>query len=134
MRSARARTGRRRAIVVVWDDWGGFYDHVPPPLIDQWGGLGFRVPMLVISPYAAIGSGSQGGYVSHTPYEFGSILRFIEDDFKLGSLGRTDARATSIVDCFDFTQQPRKFKPIPSSLGRSYFLRRRPSQLPVDTE
>lgn len=122
------------AIVVVWDDWGGFYDHVPPPLTDHWGGLGFRVPMLLISPYALKGTGSQGGYVSHTQYEFGSILRFIEDDFNLGSLGRTDARANSIVDSFDFTQQPRKFQQIPSSLKRRYFLHRHPSTIPVDTE
>ena len=122
------------AIVVVWDDWGGFYDHVAPPLTDHWGGLGFRVPMLVISPYAVKGSGSKGGYISHTPYEFGSILRFIEDDFSLGSLGRTDARATSMVDCFDFTQSPRKFVQIPSSFSRRYFEHRRLSTVPVDTE
>ncbi len=47
---------RTTAIVIVWDDWGGFYDHVTPPLFDEWGGLGFRVPMLVISPYAREGS------------------------------------------------------------------------------
>ncbi|HVN69037.1 MAG TPA: alkaline phosphatase family protein [Candidatus Binatia bacterium] len=122
------------AIVVVWDDWGGFYDHVPPPFQDQWGGLGFRVPMLVISPYAVMGTNSQGGYISHTQYEFGSILRFMEDTFALGSLGKTDARATSIVDCFDFTQSPRSFVEIPSSHSREYFLRQKPSYLPVDDE
>ena len=67
------------AIVVVWDDWGGFYDHVPPPFFDRWGGLGFRVPLLIASPYARQGSSRYGGYVSHTQYEFGSILKFIED-------------------------------------------------------
>ncbi|MGA2760491.1 MAG: alkaline phosphatase family protein, partial [Candidatus Cybelea sp.] len=89
------------AIVVVWDDWGGFYDHVPPPFQDSWGGLGFRVPMIVISPYA-LGGGSVN-YVSHTQYEFGSILKFIEGTFGLGSLDTTDERATSMVDCFDFS-------------------------------
>jgi len=122
------------AIVVVWDDWGGFYDHVPPPFFDQWGGLGFRVPLLIVSPYAREAIPSQPGYISHTQYEFGSILRFIEDTFNLGSLGTTDARATSIIDSFDFTQPPRSFTTIPSSHDKSYFLHQRPSHEPVDTE
>src|SRR5579863_6920592 len=62
------------AIVIVWDDWGGFYDHVPPAFHDNYGGLGFRVPMLVISPY------TRRGYIDHTQYEFGSILKFVEDN------------------------------------------------------
>jgi phospholipase C len=122
------------AIVVVWDDWGGFYDHVPPPFFDAWGGLGFRVPMLVISPYARETSSSQPGYISHTQYEFGSILKFAEETWNLGSLGTTDARATSIVDCFDFTQSPRPFTAIPSSYSRAHFEREVPSGKPVDTE
>ncbi len=122
------------AIVVVWDDWGGWYDNVAPPITDHWGGLGFRVPMLVVSPYTVVGSGSQGGYISHTPYEFGSILKFIENNWGLGTLGKTDKRATSIVDCFDFTQSPRKFAKIPSSLTQTYFKHRRISEVPVDTE
>ena len=120
------------AIIVVWDDWGGFYDNVPPPFQDDWGGLSFRVPMIVLSPYA-LGGGSPN-YVSHTQYEFGSILKFIERTFGLGSLGTTDQRATSIVDCFDFTQQPRLFTVIPSKYGRSYFIHRGPTHVPVDTE
>jgi phospholipase C len=122
------------AIVVVWDDWGGFYDNAPPPFFDTWGGLGFRVPMLVVSPYAREATPSQPGYISHTQYEFGSILKFIEDTFNLGSLGTTDQRANSIVDSFDFTQPPRSFTQIPSSYSKSYFMHQRPSALPVDTE
>ena len=122
------------AVVVVWDDWGGFYDNWAPPFHDEWGGLGFRVPMLVVSPYAREASPSQPGYISHTQYEFGSILKFIEDTFNLGRLGTTDSRATSIEDCFDFTQPPRTFQAIPSSLSKRYFLQRRPSYQPVDTE
>lgn len=121
------------AIVIVWDDWGGFYDHEPPPFLDNWGGLGFRVPMLIVSPYARETS-SQPGYISHTPYEFGSILKFIEGTWSLGSLGTTDVRATSIADCFDFTQQPRTFAVIPSRYSRAYFERRKPSRRPVDNE
>jgi phospholipase C len=122
------------AIVIVWDDWGGFYDHVPPAFFDNWGGLGFRVPMMVVSPYAREAVPSQPGYISHTQYEFGSILRFIEDNWTLGSLNTTDQRAASIVDCFDYTQHPRAFQQIPSSRSRGYFLRQPPSFKPVDSE
>jgi phospholipase C len=94
------------AIIVVWDDWGGWYDGVAPPQVD-YAGLGFRVPMIVISPYA------KAGYVSHTQYEFGSIIRFVEDVWHLGHLGTTDTRSTSIGDVFDYTQKPLKFTPIP---------------------
>ncbi|MGA9419584.1 MAG: alkaline phosphatase family protein [Candidatus Cybelea sp.] len=122
------------AIVVVWDDWGGFYDHVKPPLTDHWGGLGFRVPMILISPYARETYPSTPGYVSHTQYEFGSILKFIENTWGLGSLGTTDKRANSIVDCFDFTQPPRAFTEIKATYSRSYFLHQPYSYQPVDSE
>jgi phospholipase C len=114
------------AIVVLWDDWGGFYDHVPPPSGGSFGGFGFRVPMLVVSPYA------KKGYVSHTQYEFGSILKFIEDNWKLGRLGTTDVRANSIQDVFDFGQPPRPFSVIPAKYSRSFFLRQAPSNRPLD--
>jgi phospholipase C len=116
------------AIIIVWDDWGGFYDHVPPPFFDTAGGLGFRVPMIVVSPYVPAGT------ISHTQYEFGSILKFIEGTFKLGSLGTTDVRAKSIGNVFDFKQSPRTFTPIPSRKSVNYFLREPPSGNPVDTE
>jgi phospholipase C len=115
------------AVVVVWDDWGGWYDHVAPPQLD-YTGLGFRVPMLVVSPYA------KAGYVSHTQYEFGSILKFVEDTFDLGRLGTTDKRATSISDVFDFNAAPRKFKPIRAKYSKTFFEHQRPSNSPVDTE
>lgn len=108
-------------IVVLWDDWGGFYDNVPPPIHDGWGGLGFRVPMMILSPYAIAGSGS-GGYISHTQYEFGSILKFIENNWSLGSLGTTDTRANSIDDVFNYSQTPRKFNSISSKHDARYFL------------
>jgi phospholipase C len=92
------------AIVLFWDDWGGWYDNVPPREID-YTSLGFRVPMVVISPYA------KPGVVSHTIYDIGSILKFVEQTFGLGSLGTTDATANSIGDVFDFTQAPAAFKP-----------------------
>ena len=102
------------AIFVTWDDWGGWYDHVPPPQLDQMG-LNFRVPLLVISPYA------KHGYVSHVQHEFGSILKFTEENFGLPSLGQSDARADDLSDCFDFTQTPAPFQPIAALKPRSYF-------------
>jgi len=122
------------AIVVVWDDWGGFYDSVAPPFSDHWGGLGLRVPMIVISPYAREQVSGTPGYISKTPYEFGSILKYVEETFNLSSLGTTDKRATSIGDSFDYSQPPRAFTPIPSDHDKAYFLHRPPSGLPVDEE
>lgn len=87
------------AVVVVWDNEGNgqHYDDVAPPQLDD-AGLGFRVPMIVISPYA------KRHYVSHTQYEFGSLLKFIEENWSLPPLGgyATDQRANSVADMFDF--------------------------------
>jgi phospholipase C len=92
-----SRYWKRAAVVVVWDTPGdgNFYDDVAPPQLDTMG-LGFRVPMIVVSPYA------KRHFVSDTRYEFGSILKFIEENWSLGSLGATDRRAHSIDDMFDF--------------------------------
>ncbi|MBV8196946.1 MAG: hypothetical protein JO263_02315 [Candidatus Eremiobacteraeota bacterium] len=113
-------------IIVLWDDWGGFFDHVAPvQFTDKFGGLGFRVPCLIVSPYAIAGQGSEGGRVSHTQYEFGSILRYIEDNFRLGRLHTTDTRANSIGDVFDYNASPRAFAPIASQYSIRYFEKRR---------
>jgi phospholipase C len=120
-------------VIVVWDDWGGTYDHVPPPQIDGQG-LGIRVPMLLVSAYARQTSQSQPGYISHTQYEFGSILKLIENNWGLGTLGRSDLRSNSLLDCFDFSQAPRQFTPIGAKYSKSYFQKRPPSNLPVDTD
>ncbi|MBV8344654.1 MAG: hypothetical protein JO190_06635 [Candidatus Eremiobacteraeota bacterium] len=126
------------AIILLWDDWGGWYDNAPPPQLD-YRGLGIRVPCLIISPYSRETSPSHPGYVSHTQYEFGSILRFIEETFNLPYIGPadkgyTDARAASLDDSFDFTQTPRAFVPIQVKYPRSRFLHEPPSNEPVDTE
>jgi phospholipase C len=92
------------AIFIFWDEWGGWYDHVPP-VYEDYDGLGFRVPMLIISPYA------KQNYVSHVQYEHGSMLRFAEDEFGLPAMSAADARANSpAADAFDFTQKPRPFQ------------------------
>ncbi len=114
------------AIFVMWDDWGGLYDHVAPPHVDD-DGLGFRVPLLVISPYA------KHGYVSHVRYEHGSILKFAEDVFGLGRLAASDARANSpALDCFDFAKPPRAFAPIDAPQKATFFLNRRDDLRPPD--
>jgi phospholipase C len=87
------------AIFLVWDDFGGLYDHVVPPNVDNFG-LGLRVPLLIISPYA------KPGYVSHTVYEFSGVLRFIEETFGLPNLGNRDATTNDMMDSFDFSQNP----------------------------
>ncbi len=102
------------AIFVSWDDWGGFYDHVVPPVVDELG-YGLRVPGLVISPYA------KTGYIDHQVLSHDAYLKFIEDDFLGGQRldpatdGRPDPRPSvrenavpgDLVNDFDFTQAPR---------------------------
>jgi phospholipase C len=117
------------AILIVWDDWGGWYDHVAPPGERASGGLGFRVPLIVVSPYA------KAGYISHNQYEFGSIIKFIENNWGLPRLGTTDVTAPDFTDdFFDFNQKPRAFEPIAAKYSESYFLHQRPSYRPVDNE
>jgi phospholipase C len=104
------------AIFLAWDDWGGFYDHVKPPVVDRQG-YGLRVPGLVISPYA------RRGYVDHQTLSFDAYLKFIEDDFLGGRRidPRTDGRPDPRPDVrenarilgdlardFDFRQKPRR--------------------------
>jgi phospholipase C len=104
------------AVIVFWDDYGGWYDPEAPAYVD-YDGLGLRIPMLVISAYA------KKHHVSHVHYEHGSILKFVEDQFGLPRLSASDTRATSIEkDCFDFNQPPRTFKMIPSAYDKRYFL------------
>jgi len=103
------------AIFLSWDDWGGFYDHVAPPAVDQ-NGYGLRVPGLVISPYA------RRGYIDHQVLSSDAYLKFIEDDFLGGDRlnpatdGRPDPRPDvredepilgTLDQDFDFSQLPR---------------------------
>jgi phospholipase C len=102
------------AIFVSWDDWGGFYDHVKPPVVDGEG-YGIRVPGLVISPYA------RSGYIDHQSLSSDAYLKFIEDDFLGGQRlnpktdGRRDSRPDvrenakilgNLANDFDFNQEP----------------------------
>jgi phospholipase C len=103
------------AIFITWDDWGGWYDHVAPTVINSYE-YGFRVPLIVVSPYA------KSAYVSHVTHDFGSILKFIEQNFGLPSLGYADAPADNFSDCFDFSQTPLTFQTIPAALDANFFL------------
>jgi phospholipase C len=91
-------------IVMTWDDFGGFYDHVAPPKLDYIS-LGIRVPTIIISPYA------RPHYIDHKLMEFDSILKFIENDFGLPPLTSRDREASSILSSLNFKQ--RRLKPLP---------------------
>jgi phospholipase C len=103
------------AIFITWDDWGGWYDHVAPPIYNSYE-YGFRVPLIVVSPYA------KAHFVSHERHDFGSILRFIEENFYLPTLGYADSRADDLSDCFDFNRAPLIFHTISAPLTEKYFL------------
>ena len=107
------------AIFIFWDDYGGWYDPEPPAKVD-YDGLGMRIPMLIVSAYA------KNGYVSHTHYEHGSILKFVEETFGLASLAASDKRATAPDDAFDFNKPARKFQTVPSVHGIDYFMHQPP--------
>ena len=107
------------ALFIFWDDSGGWYDPEPPAYLknSDYDGLGYRLPLLIISPY------TKEGVVSHTHYEHGSILRFVEETFGLKALAASDKRANSPDDAFDFSQAPRAFVPIKAPYDAGYFMR-----------
>jgi phospholipase C len=88
-------------VFLTWDDFGGFYDHVAPPHVDNFG-LGPRVPLLIISPWA------KSGYIEHNILEFSSVLKFIEDRFDLDRLTERDEKSNDLFDAFDLTDRPRQ--------------------------
>lgn len=93
------------AVFLTWDDWGGFYDHVEPPVLEKWADdtpfrLGHRVPCTVVSPYV------KAGYISHQQHSHLSLLKFVETLFALEPLTERDAQASDMLDCFDFAQPP----------------------------
>jgi phospholipase C len=110
------------AIIITWDDWGGWYDHVAPKVVDDgvsWGSgyvYGFRVPLVVVSPYA------KAATIDHTTHDFGSVLKFVETTFNLPSLNYADAPADDLSSCFTMTQTPIKFQTIPAALDAAHFI------------
>jgi phospholipase C len=110
------------AVVITWDDWGGWYDHVPSPILNSPQGgyqLGFRVPLVFVSAY------TPAGYISNLQQDFGSILRFIEHNFGLGegALGYADRRATTdLTDYYNLGSSPRKYQHIQTGKSAADFL------------
>jgi phospholipase C len=110
------------AIIVTWDDWGGWYDHEPPPrrrypYSDYE--FGFRVPLLVVSAY------TPAGYIDNQKYDFGSILRFVQQNFGVteGALGFADARSQNdLTSFFMGSNSPRTFKVIKSPKDANFFI------------
>lgn len=86
-------------IILTWDDYGGFYDHVRPPSLDSLG-LSFRVPTIIISPFA------KPGFIDHTQYSFESIMKLIEWRYNLPSLTTRDAQANNLLPALNFNQPP----------------------------
>jgi phospholipase C len=92
-------------IVVAWDDFGGFYDHVAPPRPDIMG-MGPRTPALIISPWTKHGDNPLGGSIDHTTYEFSSVLRLMELAFHVPAMTERDGQANPLLGAMDYTQQP----------------------------
>ncbi|MGA2502736.1 MAG: alkaline phosphatase family protein [Anaerolineales bacterium] len=97
----RSSVWNSSAFMVLYDDWGGWYDHVVPPQVDAYG-YGLRVPALLVSPFA------KAGYIDNTQLDFTSVLKFIEDNWKVASLSTRDAAANNFLGAFNFSQAPRQ--------------------------
>jgi phospholipase C len=97
---ARSAYWESSAFLLLYDDWGGWYDHVPPPQVDEHG-FGFRVPALLVSPYA------KRGAIDSTQLDTTSVLKFIEENWGIAPLTERDARANNFMTAFDFKGKPR---------------------------
>lgn len=97
----RSYAWEKSAFLLVYDDWGGWYDHVVPPQVDEYG-YGFRVPAIMVSSYA------KRGHIDSTVLDFTSILKFIEENWDLEPLTERDANANSLASAFDFSMSPRE--------------------------
>jgi len=106
----RSSSWKDSAFMWTYDDWGGFYDHVRPPKVDRRG-YGFRVPALLVSPYA------RRGQVNSTTLDYTSMLKFIEENWRLKPLAERDARANSIASAFDFSSPAREAVLLPATRG-----------------
>jgi phospholipase C len=124
------------AILITWDDWGGFFDHVAPPSQGQpngWGVsyvYGFRVPLLVVSAY------TPAGYVDNDTHDFGSILKFAEHNFNLGLIGPgfyADAYADDLSAFFTLTT-PRPFSAIAAPIKAQAFIQSKEPQTAPDND
>ncbi len=110
------------AFLLLYDDWGGWYDHVTPPQIDKYG-YGLRVPGILASPYAIQGK------IDHTQLDFTSVLKFIEYNWGVPSLAYRDANANNFLSAFDFSQTPRQPVFLLSSLAPPPAVKKDPSKI-----
>ena len=110
------------AVVITWDDWGGWYDHVPPTVLSQPEGdyqYGFRVPLVFVSAY------TPQGYINNTRHDFGSVLRFMEHNFGIeeGLLNFADARAKSnLTGFYDLSRPLRPYVSVSAPKDANFFL------------
>lgn len=122
------------AILITWDDWGGWYDHKPPASLPAPQGgyqLGFRVPLIVVSAYTPV------QLVDNTQHDFGSIIRFVEHNFGIqeGALTFADARATTdLTSFFNLNQPPRSFFNVQAKIGASFFINDKRPPTPPDND
>jgi phospholipase C len=122
------------AILITWDDWGGWYDHVPPRILALPRGdyqYGFRVPMIIVSAYTA------KRLINNQRHDFGSILRFIERNYGIteGALDFADARShTDLSSFFDLKKTARPFGHVAASKGAAFFLQDKTPQTDPDDD
>jgi phospholipase C len=123
------------AIIITWDDWGGWYDHVAPTTLSGSQGTyqyGFRVPLVVVSAY------TPQGYINNATHDFGSILRFIQAVFNgpttEGALGFADKRATNDLRDFISLTAARSFTTINAPVKAAFFKNDKSPQLPPDDD
>lgn len=110
------------AFVLLYDDWGGWYDHVSPPQVDKVG-LGARVPGLLVSPFA------RKGYIDSTQLDFTSLLKFIETNWNVASLATRDASANNLLSAFDFAQAPRPAEYLSAVVGTATVAKKAPAYM-----
>jgi phospholipase C len=118
----RSQAWDSSAFMLVYDDWGGWYDHVPPPQVDEYG-YGPRVPALLVSPYA------RQGYIDSTELDFTSILKFIEYNWNIEPLAERDAKANNFLSAFDFEQAPRQAEFLSLTRGAATPLKKAPTNV-----
>ncbi len=112
--------------MLLYDDWGGWYDHVAPPQVDQ-AGYGARVPGLLVSPYA------RKGFIDSTQLDFTSVLKFIEANWNVSALTTRDANANNFLEAFDFTQTPRQAAFLSASVGSAVLPQKAPAYVIFST-
>jgi phospholipase C len=122
----RSTSWSSSAFILLYDDWGGWYDHVAPPQVDQ-AGYGARVPGLLVSPYA------RKGFIDSTQLDFTSVLKFIEANWNVSALTTRDANANNFLEAFDFTQTPRQAFFLPASVGSAVLPQKAPAYVIFST-